>query len=169
MDPRVDNFVMTALTGLIRRTDDTALAHSLRVADAAVELYRTTKLYAFWQQEDPLIALQKVRDVWRLGALHDVAEDTDWTVEKIQAETGISDALAEQLRLLTHDPEESYDDYLLRIVQVPLLATIVKLADMRDNANVVGLAKLSDARIVKLVHRYGRWLPRLEEAMHVLV
>lgn len=48
------------------------------------------------------------------GLLHDVVEDTDWTFDDLLA-AGISARVVDALRLLTHDKNVEYLDYVRRI------------------------------------------------------
>lgn len=66
--------------------------------------------------------------------LHDVVEDTDYTVEDLGS-MGFPDEVLEVLRLLTHDPEEPYMDYVERLSHHPV-ARQVKLADLRHNSDL---------------------------------
>ena len=60
-----------------------------------------------------------------VGVLHDVVEDSDWTLEELVAE-GFAPGIIEALRCLTHAEEEPYDRYIARIKGNPL-AVAVKL------------------------------------------
>ena len=71
-----------------------------------------------------------------LAWLHDVLEASATSAEEL-AEQGISPVELEALRLLTHQPGESYELYVLRIAHAPgpagRLARIVKIADLDDH------------------------------------
>ncbi|MBR2778975.1 MAG: HD domain-containing protein [Firmicutes bacterium] len=64
--------------------------------------------------------------------LHDVVEDTDYTLNDLKRE-GFPPAVIEALQLLTHDPEVEYMDYVRRI-RPNALARRVKLADLWHNS-----------------------------------
>lgn len=64
--------------------------------------------------------------------LHDVAEDTDMTLDEIRQEGGFSDTVMEALRLLTHEKGISYNDYIHRLALNPI-ARHVKIADLTHN------------------------------------
>lgn len=69
-----------------------------------------------------------------VAALHDVVEDTDVTFEDLQRE-GFSDEVLAALRLVTHEPEVSYADYVVRC-KPNATAREVKMSDLRDNASL---------------------------------
>lgn len=66
--------------------------------------------------------------------LHDVVEDTDVTFEDL-AEMGFTPEVLRIVRLLTHDPEVPYMDYVRRIKEDPQ-AVKVKLSDLRHNSDL---------------------------------
>lgn len=65
------------------------------------------------------------------GYLHDVLEDTDWTVQKLLDE-GINKEVISIVKILTKKPNEHYRQYLCR-VKANDEARVVKVADMVDN------------------------------------
>ena len=69
--------------------------------------------------------------------LHDVAEDTDYTLEDLR-DMGFPEKALEALVLLTHDKSVPYLDYVARIRENPVAQT-VKLADLRHNSDTTRL------------------------------
>ena len=68
-----------------------------------------------------------------VGVLHDVVEDTDLGFEDLK-KAGCSDEYIDALRLLTHNKEVQYFDYVERIVlSGNKLAVNVKRHDLEDN------------------------------------
>ena len=65
--------------------------------------------------------------------LHDVAEDTEYTLEDLDA-MGFSARVLEALRLLTHDPSVPYLEYVAALKENPI-ARAVKLADLAHNSD----------------------------------
>ena len=79
------------------------------------------------------------------GFLHDVVEDTGWSLDALR-EAGISEGVVAALALLTHDKSLDYFDYVRRII---------------DSGNPIALkVKYHD-----LLHNYarGKAYPRLQE------
>lgn len=66
--------------------------------------------------------------------LHDVVEDTDYTLEDLSA-MGFPTEVTDVLALLTHDPDEPYMDYVRRI-SANATASKVKVADLMHNSDV---------------------------------
>lgn len=75
------------------------------------------------QDEDTTIA----------ALLHDVMEDTPYTLEDLQA-MGFPEHILDALRLLTHDDAVPYLEYVSALKQNPI-ARAVKLADLRHNSD----------------------------------
>ena len=73
-----------------------------------------------------------------VALLHDVVEDTHYTLEDLRA-MGFEAAVIDALTLLTHDPKEPYMDYVARIKDNPV-AKAVKLADLKHNSDRTRLA-----------------------------
>jgi (p)ppGpp synthase/HD superfamily hydrolase len=68
------------------------------------------------------------------GILHDVIEDTPYTLEDLSA-LGYPESILQALDCLSRRKEESYEEFILRIKENPL-ACKVKLADLRDNSDM---------------------------------
>lgn len=64
--------------------------------------------------------------------LHDVAEDTDVTLEELAKE--FPSEIMEVLKLLTHEEEADYFDYV-RAIKANPIAVKVKLADIAHNSD----------------------------------
>src|SRR5918912_706704 len=65
------------------------------------------------------------------AVLHDVVEDTDWTLERLRGE-GFPDEVLGAVDCLTHRDGESYQDFVERVRTNPV-ARQVKIADLEDN------------------------------------
>ena len=97
-----------------------------------------------------------------VALLHDVAEDTDYTLEDIAA-MGFSRNVMEALALLTHDEAVPYMEYVKAIRKNPL-ARKVKLADLRHNSDLSRLdADQIDEKALARVKKYTEAMRILEE------
>lgn len=77
-----------------------------------------------------------------VALLHDLIEDTDWTLEKLAAEGFPFDVLR-VLELMTHDSRTPYLEYIGRLSVNPI-AKKVKLADLRHNSTRGRLKKYTE-------------------------
>lgn len=69
-----------------------------------------------------------------VALLHDVVEDTEITFEDLKEE-GFSDEIINALKLLTHDKDTPYMEYVGEIKKNNV-STKVKLADLRHNSDL---------------------------------
>lgn len=83
--------------------------------------------------------------------LHDVVEDTDWTLEAL-AQEGFPARVLAVVDLLTHEDGVSYEAYMQRIAG-NATATRVKLADLQDNMDLRRLQALTERDLPRL-NRY---------------
>ena len=97
-----------------------------------------------------------------VALLHDVAEDTDYTLEDIAA-MGFSRNVMEALALLTHDEAVPYMEYV-KALRNNLIARRVKLADLRHNSDLSRLdADQIDEKALARVNKYAEAIKLLEE------
>ena len=97
-----------------------------------------------------------------VALLHDVAEDTDYTLEDIAA-MGFSRNVMEALALLTHDEAVPYMEYV-KTLRNNLIARRVKLADLRHNSDLSRLdADQIDEKALARVNKYAEAIKLLEE------
>ncbi len=69
-----------------------------------------------------------------VGVLHDVVEDTPWTLEQLREE-GFAPETIDGVDAMTRRDNETYDEYMQRVQANPL-ATRVKLNDLTDNMDI---------------------------------
>lgn len=91
--------------------------------------------------------------------LHDVVEDTDWTMGRL-ADEGIAVDVLEAVRLLTHRDGVPYMDYVAALKGNPIAAR-VKLADLEHNSDLARLPDVSEEDL-RRVRKY-------QEAMEILL
>ena len=77
-----------------------------------------------------------------VALLHDVAEDSDITLDDLKAE-GFPSEVTEALMLLTHDDAVPYMDYIRKVKTNPI-AKKVKLADLEHNSDLSRLDYVDD-------------------------
>ena len=108
----------------------------------------------------PLRVMLRVRtDAERMAAvLHDVVEDTPWTLDDLRAH-GFPAQVLEAVDRLTRRPGEAYDAFVERAAAHPV-ARRVKLADIEDNLDLRRLDAI-EARDLDRLDRYLRAHRRL--------
>ena len=77
-----------------------------------------------------------------IALLHDVVEDSAWTLEDLRME-GLPEEVVQAVGILTKNRDESYEEYLMHVKQNPL-ARQVKLADLKHNSDLSRLANVTD-------------------------
>ena len=97
-----------------------------------------------------------------VAVLHDVVEDSDWTVEKLDERFGLTTEEQVALRILSHGDDEDYDVYIERVA-TNRLALAVKVADLHDNLDVTRLEAVTE-RDAKRISKYLRSLRRLMQS-----
>lgn len=91
-----------------------------------------------------------------IALMHDLIEDTDWTLAKVR-ELGFSERVCRALDFLTHYERTTYDNYITGI-SYNEDARIVKLADLRHNSDITrmkGLTKKDFERLEKYHRAYN--------------
>jgi len=97
-----------------------------------------------------------------VAILHDVVEDTPYTLERLR-ELGYPENILGALDALTRRQDETYEAFIERLRPLAL-ARRVKLADLEDNMDVRRTGTLSD----KDVERLGRYLRAWRRLTHDL-
>ena len=72
-----------------------------------------------------------------VALLHDVVEDTDYTLDDL-SKMGFDDSVLTAINLMTHEDGVPYMDYVEQIKTNPIAKT-VKLADLRHNSDMTRL------------------------------
>ena len=85
-----------------------------------------------------------------VALLHDVVEDTSITFDDLR-ERGISGEVIEALKILTHDNNDAYMEYVIKIKNSGnTVAIAVKLADLLHNSDVSRLDKIDEKMSARL-------------------
>ena len=98
-------------------------------------------------------------DTTVVALLHDVVEDTDYTIEDLTT-MGFSKTVTDAIRLMTHDKTVDYMDYVRAIKENPV-ARAVKLADLKHNSDTTRL-EIVDEKAKKRVEKYAKAIALLE-------
>ncbi|PCJ52624.1 MAG: GTP pyrophosphokinase [Candidatus Hydrogenedentota bacterium] len=109
----------------------------------------------------PLRVMHNVNsDEERMAALlHDVVEDTEWTLDKLR-ERGLPETVVEAVDCLTRRSEETYEEFVIRC-KPNAIARQVKLADIEDNMDINRLDEIQPSDIERL--------SRYKNARHALL
>ena len=102
----------------------------------------------------------ETEDTTVVALLHDVAEDTAYTLEDLAC-MGFGETVMQALALLTHDDAVDYMDYVREIRNNPV-AKAVKLADLRHNSDITRL-DVVDEKALERREKYRKAMALLEE------
>jgi hypothetical protein len=89
------------------------------------------------------------------AALHDVVEDSRWTLERLRGD-GFSEAVLHAVDSLTRRPGEYYESFIRRAACCPI-ARRVKRADLEDNSDLSRIPEPSQEDFERL-EKYMRAL-----------
>ncbi len=98
----------------------------------------------------------KTEETTIVALLHDVVEDSDYTLEDLK-EFGFSGAVTDAVALMTHADDVEYMDYVRKIKDNPI-AKAVKLADLRHNSDLSRLDEVTE----KALNRREKYLKAIE-------
>jgi (p)ppGpp synthase/HD superfamily hydrolase len=142
-------FSVTAMSSLEKAISITAQAHAGQ-RDKAGAPYILHPLR---------VMLKMTTDQARIVAvLHDLIEDTDWTIERLVRE-GFHGEILAALDCLTRREGEGYEAFIQRVRLNPLAVT-VKIADLEDNMDGSRLKEVTEAD-EKRISKYKNALQEL--------
>lgn len=95
-----------------------------------------------------------------VALLHDTVEDSDVTFEDLEKD--FSREVVQAVKLLTHNPEVDYLDYVRAIKDNPI-AKKVKLADLHHNSDLTRLTNPSEKILDKIENKYRKAIEILSE------
>jgi (p)ppGpp synthase/HD superfamily hydrolase len=90
-----------------------------------------------------------------VAVLHDVVEDTHWTLDELKRE-GFPDHILQALDCVTNRAGEPYEAFTARAASNPI-ARRVKLADLEDNMNVRELPELTPKDTERMAKYLKAW------------
>ena len=95
-----------------------------------------------------------------VALLHDVIEDTPYTLDELRA-MGFNEQVLEALALMTHDKQIPYMDYVAKI-KGNKIARTVKLADLKHNSDLSRLNTV-DEKALQRIEKYRQAIALLSE------
>src|SRR5436309_11793205 len=111
-----------------------------------------------------MMAKMKTDSEMIAAVLHDVAEDTRWTMTQLKNE-GFPSEVLKAIRCLTKRKGEDYMDFVARAASNPI-ARKVKIADLEDNMDVRRISNFTsrDGERIAKYTRAWNWLVNLEDS-----
>ena len=121
-----------------------------------------------------LHCLHVMYEVERLGnyamqaaVMHDLLEDTKFTSNDLKS-MGFSPMVITLLEILTHDDEQTYDEYIKGIINSgSMIAMEIKLADLRHNSDIHRMKGLR-AKDFQRLEKYHRSYAAIQAASEKL-
>lgn len=114
-------------------------------AGAPYSLHPLRMMFRMQTESEKIVAL-----------LHDVVEDTDWTLDALR-EAGFPDDVVTAVDALTRrEGEESYEEFVRRAGADPI-ARRVKVADLEDNMDVRRTGMATDDDVARFRRYYRAW------------
>ena len=144
-EPETDN---TFSSLLVRAWGIAINAHKGQV-DKAGKDYFTSHVMDVYEKVTPLYDEDYnicITDV--VALLHDVVEDTDWTIDALR-EQGFTEEILEALMCVTKKEGESYERFVERS-KSNRFAREVKIADLRSNMDITRLNEITDKDVERL-------------------
>lgn len=135
--------------------------------DKAIQIASEAHLGQFDKQGKPYIlhplwVMNKVRhlgeECMTVGVLHDLVEDTDWTIEKLR-EVGFSENILYSLELL--DMRAGNYEHNIEMIIENDWATQVKLRDLEHNSKITRLKSIRPKDLVR-IEKYHAAYTRLK-------
>ena len=91
-----------------------------------------------------------------VAVLHDVVEDTEWTIFLLE-QVGFPKDVLISIDILTHKKGDSYEDYI-QMISHNTMAKEVKLRDLEHNSKITRLKGLRDKDIERMEKYHKAYL-----------
>ena len=97
-----------------------------------------------------------------LAILHDCVEDGICTIEELR-QIGFAEDILDDLKLLTHNPEDDYLNVYIKKIATSRRAVNVKKADLEDNSNITRMKDVTKKDFDRLekYHLAYRYLSKI--------
>lgn len=99
-------------------------------------------------------------DTTVVALLHDVVEDTEYTIEDLK-NMGFNQKVIEAISLMTHDEKIPYEEYVLKLKENSIART-VKIADLKHNSDLTRLNSVTE-KDLKRAEKYKEAIKILGE------
>ena len=93
-----------------------------------------------------------------VAVLHDVVEDSDWSLDDLKKE-GFNGEVIKAVSLLTREEKDTYDEFVQKAASNPI-SKAVKIADITDNLDLSRIPKMTEKDVAR-VKKYQRVLNTL--------
>lgn len=133
--------------------------HALSIAKAAHAGQKDKAGKPYIEHPLHIANLMSTEEEACVALLHDVVEDSDWTIDDL-AKEGFSKEVLNAVEALTHDNEVAYFDYIASIRENPL-AVKIKIADLRHNSDISRIPQPTEKDFKRIV-KYTKALGMLE-------
>lgn len=124
------------------------LSRAVAIAAAAHEGQRDKAGAAYILHPIRMMMVASTDDERIVAMLHDVVEDSEWTLAGLRAE-GFPEHILAGIEAITRRENETYDEYIRRVAQNPI-ALRVKILDIEDNMSVSRLTDITDGDVERL-------------------
>lgn len=105
---------------------------------------------------------QESEEAFVAAILHDVVEDSDYSIEDI-ASSGFSSEVVEAVRVLTHEKSVEYGEYI-EAIRGNEIARSVKIADLMHNSDLSRLSVVTEKDIERC-EKYKKSLRYLKDGI----
>lgn len=95
----------------------------------------------------------KDQELMCIAVMHDLVEDTEWTIADLTS-AGFSSRVCAGVSDMTHDPYETYEEYI-KVISLNPDARKVKLVDLKHNSDIHRMKSL-DKKHFKRLEKYHR-------------
>ena len=131
------------------------LAHAIALAATAHEHQRDRAGKTYILHPLRLMFRMTTEAAMTAAVLHDIVEDTEWTIESLREE-GFSEEVLFAVDCLTQRDGEPYMALIERAKQSPI-SLQVKIADLEDNMNCTRLDRLKASDTERLQRYHLAW------------
>ena len=139
----------SAFLSMLNRAYGIALsAHKGQVDKAGNDYIKSHIMDVHYKCQLMFDEIEENPEIELVALLHDVVEDTDWTLDKLK-DWGFSHKVIEALDCVTKREGEDYDHFIERIKPNPI-ARAVKIADLQSNMTITRLNEITDVDVERL-------------------